>query len=570
MSLKIRRGLEADRSGITPAEGEIIYTTDQKRLFVGDGTTPGGNGVSSPVTSVNSQVGAVSLTSSHIPEGGDALNKYFTDARARNAISGGAGISVTNGVISSNITQYTDENAQDAVWSMVNHGDHTNISFAYDDNANKLTVVSTSANDTFKTITVSPNIYFSNIVSGSLFTKTPTVTIDRGVGDTTGVGATARALLIPASIASIEITNPGSGYVSAPTLTFTGGGDEAGISHATATCTISGGVINTVTITYAGLGYTSLPSIVVGGSGGAVLTPTLNPTGVNLVELITTGSNYTANPVVTILPGAGDTTGAGAEATASLSAPIVAAGTTDTLPVVAGAGVILNTNLSGSLVISAKNYGEILPGAESNLGFYLNTGNKLAATKGLAWLDHQSLFQVGSEAQGVNGNMRIVRNNYSNAAGNGFIFEQYHSTQDTVNFNFLRGRGTQGAPAAVNNLDKLGDIGFGGYDTSGTPGAVFGAQITARVDGVVAPTKMPVRLEFYTRNTTESVAALALTLGGDKTATFAGPVKLPSLTVTQRDALTPTVGMMIYNNSTNKFQGYQNTGGSVLEWVDIS
>ncbi len=42
MALKIRRGLESDRLGFTPAEGELVYTTDQKRLYVGDGTTAGG------------------------------------------------------------------------------------------------------------------------------------------------------------------------------------------------------------------------------------------------------------------------------------------------------------------------------------------------------------------------------------------------------------------------------------------------------------------------------------------------------------------------------------------------
>ncbi|MES2397897.1 MAG: hypothetical protein V4549_17930 [Bacteroidota bacterium] len=43
MSLKIRRGLEADRLGITPDEGEFIYTTDDKLLYIGDGSTSGGN-----------------------------------------------------------------------------------------------------------------------------------------------------------------------------------------------------------------------------------------------------------------------------------------------------------------------------------------------------------------------------------------------------------------------------------------------------------------------------------------------------------------------------------------------
>lgn len=42
MALQIRRGLEADRAAVTPDEGEFLYTTDQTKLYIGDGTTPGG------------------------------------------------------------------------------------------------------------------------------------------------------------------------------------------------------------------------------------------------------------------------------------------------------------------------------------------------------------------------------------------------------------------------------------------------------------------------------------------------------------------------------------------------
>ena len=43
MSLRIRRGLATDRTSITPLEGEFIYTTDTKVVYIGDGTTAGGN-----------------------------------------------------------------------------------------------------------------------------------------------------------------------------------------------------------------------------------------------------------------------------------------------------------------------------------------------------------------------------------------------------------------------------------------------------------------------------------------------------------------------------------------------
>jgi hypothetical protein len=42
MPLRLRRGTNAERQTITPAQGELIYVTDTKRIWVGDGTTLGG------------------------------------------------------------------------------------------------------------------------------------------------------------------------------------------------------------------------------------------------------------------------------------------------------------------------------------------------------------------------------------------------------------------------------------------------------------------------------------------------------------------------------------------------
>lgn len=46
MALKIRRGSDTVRQTITPSEGELLYTTDTKKIFVGDGSTLGGTEVS--------------------------------------------------------------------------------------------------------------------------------------------------------------------------------------------------------------------------------------------------------------------------------------------------------------------------------------------------------------------------------------------------------------------------------------------------------------------------------------------------------------------------------------------
>jgi len=42
MALKLRKGTDAERSLVTFSEGELIYTTDTKQIFVGDGSTVGG------------------------------------------------------------------------------------------------------------------------------------------------------------------------------------------------------------------------------------------------------------------------------------------------------------------------------------------------------------------------------------------------------------------------------------------------------------------------------------------------------------------------------------------------
>tara|TARA_R100001463_G_scaffold20223_1_gene49331 strand:- start:29 stop:1060 length:1032 start_codon:yes stop_codon:yes gene_type:complete len=43
VKLKIRRGTDSQRQVVTLEQGELGYTTDTKRVFVGDGATPGGN-----------------------------------------------------------------------------------------------------------------------------------------------------------------------------------------------------------------------------------------------------------------------------------------------------------------------------------------------------------------------------------------------------------------------------------------------------------------------------------------------------------------------------------------------
>ena len=50
--LQIKRGLENTRSTQTPAAGELILTTDEHKLYVGDGTTAGGIAIAANFRSI--------------------------------------------------------------------------------------------------------------------------------------------------------------------------------------------------------------------------------------------------------------------------------------------------------------------------------------------------------------------------------------------------------------------------------------------------------------------------------------------------------------------------------------
>ena len=87
MALQIRRGTDTERQGVVFALGELVYTTNTQKLYVGDGQTQGGIDIMAnmegAVSSVNGQVGVVDLDTSNITENN---NLYFTTTRALDTI----------------------------------------------------------------------------------------------------------------------------------------------------------------------------------------------------------------------------------------------------------------------------------------------------------------------------------------------------------------------------------------------------------------------------------------------------------------------------------------------------
>jgi len=118
MSLRIRRGTDAQRQTLTFDQGEVVYTTDTKKVYVGDGITQGGvnilansagvgvtfNGTTQAFDFSTNNLG---LTTSVISEG---TNKYYTTQRAQDAAASlftSVGSPTSTGSVTGTITPST-------------------------------------------------------------------------------------------------------------------------------------------------------------------------------------------------------------------------------------------------------------------------------------------------------------------------------------------------------------------------------------------------------------------------------------------------------------------------------
>lgn len=122
-----------------------------------------------------------------------STNKYASATNVRSQLSATLPIVYTQGtgVISTTLTQYTDELAQDAINSMLTAGTHNGISYNYNDNTNSLssTVSITGASIAWPTIILSTgtttlsvgNYYYTpSNLQGSAFNLTPPSTGKNG------------------------------------------------------------------------------------------------------------------------------------------------------------------------------------------------------------------------------------------------------------------------------------------------------------------------------------------------------------------------------------------------------
>jgi len=215
------------------------------------------------VSSINTTITITAITAS-TPGAGYFTVSYGTQTSAP--------FGVGSTVIIAGVTTTTGYNGTYTVYSLVSGTGLTGIVVA-SSQSGAATVTGATISNPYSY--VPSGAIIQSIDSSTQFTISPAAWIPYGAAVFSQLYGT---------VASVTITNGGSGYTNAPTLVFSGGGVLNANQQAIAVCTITGGSITAVTVVSPGFGYTSVPTITLSNvSGGAILTAVITvPTAVSV------------------------------------------------------------------------------------------------------------------------------------------------------------------------------------------------------------------------------------------------------------------------------------------------
>ncbi len=236
-------------------------------------------------------------------------------------------------------------------------------------------------------------------------------------------------------------------------------------------------------------------------------------------------------------------------------------------------------SLGGDLTLNSHNItgtGNInITGTLTGTSF---TGNLLASDSSTVINGTSKALTISSIAFNtgggyVTGNQLVVQ-----TSSNAFVTQSYNASNPWISFlqnqgsnaavtnvTFARSRGTTVSPTTIQTNDQILNIAAAAYTGSAyTPAGALVCLANGAVSAGVAPSAWVFRAA-------DSAGVLQSSFAVSGDGVQANKVfQIASYTTTQRNALTPAYGQMIYNTTTNTFQGYQNTGGVTPEWVDLS
>jgi uncharacterized membrane protein len=520
MALQIRRGTNNERllmNGIAnpvPAQGELLYVTDRKKLFIGDGSTTGGT--SAGYFGAIAVSGQTTLFSS-------GTNESLT-------IVAGDNISITTNentnAITINAAAQFDEINNGSIRLLQNNivglNSNENINI---DPAGTGKVVITGALDVSGTISGNLTGNVTGTVSGNAGTVT------NGVY-TTDVGSVT-SIMLAGNISNSKLLNS--------SITVGTTGINLGASSATLA-----GLTSVTSTSFTGNIFTNL--IDSADSSEIIVTPTTRfNSDVTFDERVYADrffGNVTGNIVGNVV---GDVVG-------NITGNVVG----DVVGNVSGADFIRNKNIQlngNTITTTLTNENLVLnPNGSGRVDINANI-----LTNGL------QIFGPGTGGDSGDGSVFVATS--SSSAIPLSVAGIHNSATLTGGVAFSRARGNLLAQTIVQNGDEIQALAFNGYD-----GANFipAATIEGFVAGTPSTGIVPGRLSL---TTADAAGVLASRFDIESTkVTSAVPFKLVSFAdATARDAyftglsISPEAGMMVFLTGTSKFSGYNGAA-----WNDLN
>jgi hypothetical protein len=599
MPLQIRRGTAAERDALSAplVIGELLYTTDTGRLYIGDGTAlgsadiqgnpgQGGKGLTiTGFTSEDAQDAAATLFAN-----GSHSNIFFTYDDGANAINASIGldnysgnvaiagsVSVTGdlqvegdlqaagfkgSIFADNSTLLVDAVSGSIPYSVIT-GVPTNVS-SFTNDAGYITAAQVAGGtitiDVNNTGDLQGNVFgddstllvdaINSIIPASVVSGTFTGDLQGSVfGDDSTLLVDAINSIIPASVVSGTFTGDLQGSVFGDDSTLLVDAINSIIPASVVSGTFTGNVVGTVTGTLNG-------DVNGGNISGTIITNSINSSD---SSAITISSPLTIDSATNISSTLIVTDGGTFESSNSTDFPlsITGAHSDDQAAVftirrsrgsVASPTTILSNDRLGQINFTAFDGSSFIASAGIQAQAVGTIGTNQVPTSLRFFCTNPSgqLFEAAELNQ--NGSFITYGSQASSAPISVYTF--HNSSSDASNINFFRGRGTRDTPTALGSTDPIMDIRLRGYDGTNYSG---GVTLRASVNGAVSTGVLPSKLEIWLTTATGSTSPY-FTLEETK-ATFAVMPVLPTYADdTAADAAIGGAGnrvngMMFYNTA---------------------
>jgi hypothetical protein len=487
MPLQIRRGTTAQRLSITPLVSELVYDITTKLVYVGDGVTAGGIAIDQD-SSPDFPLGDLSdIDLDNLAEG-DILrydgNDWVNDELSLNSLDA---VTITapanNDIIKFNGTNWVNSGLSFSTLPGVNlNSPEVNQVLKFNgtswSNQNEDSSLVVSALDDLT------NVEITDVVVDQVlrYDGTNWINDNESVPDLSDLNT----VVITDLIANQFLKYDGANWVNSNTFD----GDVTGsVFSDTSTLLVdgvSGQIVGDINARLGG--NLNLNSFSINGTGEISITGGLNMSFFETTNINLTRFRGTAETPLSVL----NTSGLGGLRFSGFN------GIAD----VVGAEI-------RAVVSSAGSLGSGMP---TSLDFVLNNTDN----------EFTSIFTMNGEDARVQCNESsffiIYNSHLPDSAAPQLAIVQHHEVADGNNFSFLRGRGTNLAPAAIQSGDDFVDMTFLGHN--GTT-YVNGASISVICTGTPTFTGVPSQMVFRTNTGTASATRLTIQSTGEVIASVA-------------------------------------------------